>query len=572
MASSIHLVSAVCLGSLVAAGPLLAQRAPSPADATVYVRVIGNAHVEIDEAGGRRVANLEQVEIGTGSGFIVSPSGYVLTNQHVVDGGKVVETRGDAKILITTQVSRIEVCFSPEAAKGQGTTLPCADASVYAADADRDLAVLFVSAPSLPYIALGDSDAVSRGQAVQALGYPLGRQVEVGRSEVAQSAVPELSAADGTISALREGDAGQRRYLQISSSLNPGNSGGPVVDSAGFAVGVIRMTLRGASGIGFAIPINDVKDFLETRGLDQLMPTRRLRLGPFESVPDKSLGLRLPTGLQDIAEARTLFETDPRASDVTLRVTRVFTPWTSRQVEQSLVTAQQFEPFATADSRSETMAVGGVSRVIGRATGTAVNADLPLRMDYAVVDLGPEVLVARYVGSEEALAFNASVTRASLASLEGQGLMALTLPAVPGLAWTSLPIGDTGDSVPVPAAWPLEGGAPVPCDGLPEPRATAVVVAPRDFTVTLRLAEWANGPDAAAAAAACSSRRAALGAASYATTVDSMGVGYAVEGVFVKTRAGSLLQAEMAAPTAKAVFARALLAAWAARAGESASR
>ena len=113
---------------------------------------------------------------------------------------------------------------------------------------------------------------------------------------------------------------------------------------------------------------------------------------------------------------------------------------------------------------------------------------------------------------------------------------------------------------------------PVPCEGLPPPRATAVVAAPRDFTVTLRLAEWANGTDAAAAAAACSNRRAALGPASYATAVDSLGVGYVVEGVFVKTRSGSLLQAEVASPNTKAAFARALLAAWAARAAESTSR
>ena len=572
MPSSIRLAPAVWLGMVLGASTVWAQRAASPADATVYVRVIGSAHVEIEEAGGRRVANLEQVEIGTGSGFIVSPSGYVLTNQHVVDNGRVVETRGEAKLVITTQVSRIEVCFSPEAARGQGTTLPCADASVYAIDAERDLAVLFVSAPNLPYIALGDSDAVSRGQPVQALGFPLGRRVEVGRTEVGQTVVPELSAADGTVSALREGDAGERRYLQISSSLNPGNSGGPVVDAAGFAVGVIRMTLRGASGIGFAIPINDVKDFLETRGLDQLMPTRRLRLGPFETVPEKSLGLRLPTGLQDTAEAKTSLETDPGASDVALRITRVFTPWTSKQVEQSLVTSQQFEHFVTADSNSTTVTAGGVARLIGRATGTAVDADLPLRMDYAVLDLGAEVLVARYVGSEEALAFNAGVTRSSLASLEGPGLIAVALPTIAGLNWASLPIGDTGDAVPVPSAWPMEGGGPVPCEGLPPPRATAVVAAPRDFTVTLRLAEWANGTDAAAAAAACSNRRAALGPASYATAVDSLGVGYVVEGVFVKTRSGSLLQAEVASPNTKAAFARALLAAWAARAAESTSR
>ena len=572
MWTSPGIVSVACVGILVASSPVSAQRAASPGDATVFVRVIGNAHVEIEDAGNRRVVDLEQVEIGTGSGFIVSSSGYVLTNQHVVDGGRTVQTRGTAKIQIATQVSRIEVCFSPEAARAQGVTVPCADASVYASDADRDLAVLFVSAPSLPYIALGDSDAVLRGQAVQALGFPLGRQVEVGRTEVSRGTVPELTATDGTISALRDGDAGQRRYLQVTSNLNPGNSGGPLVDDAGFAVGVIRMQIRGAAGIGFAIPINEVKDFLEARGLDQLMPTRRLRLGPFESVSEKNLGLRLPIGLPDVSDARSRVETDPGSSDVALRVTRVFTPWASRQVEQSLVTAQQFEPFAAASSRSQAVSVPGAGpRLIGMASGSAVDADLPLRMDYAVLDLGPEVLVARYVGPEEALAFNASVTRASLASLESQGLMAVALPPVPSLTWATLPTGQ-GESVPVPAGWPLEAGAPAPCEGLPAPRATTVAVAPRDFTVTLRLAEWTAGTDAVTAASACSSRRAALGAASYATVMDSMGVRYAIEGVFVRTRSGAMVQAEVASPDTKATFARALLAAWASKAAEAASR
>ena len=121
------------------------------------------------------VCDLNQVEIGSGSGFIVSPSGYVLTNHHVVDGGTVVQNRATAKVTITTRVSRIDVCLSPEAARAQGSATPCAEASVYASDPDRDLAVLFVSAPNLPYLALGDSDAVSRGQPVQALGFPLGQ-------------------------------------------------------------------------------------------------------------------------------------------------------------------------------------------------------------------------------------------------------------------------------------------------------------------------------------------------------------------------------------------------------------
>lgn len=557
--------------ALAAAGAgLSAQRAPSPAEATVFIRLVGSAHVEVEEAGNRRVADLNQVEIGSGSGFIVSPSGYVLTNHHVVDGATVVENRANARVTITTRVSRIDVCLSPEAARAQGSATPCAEASVYASDPDRDLAVLFVSAPNLPYLALGDSDAVSRGQPVQALGFPLGRQVEIGRSDAAAGLVPEISVAEGTIAALREGNAGEPRYLQVTSNLNPGNSGGPLVDEAGFVVGVVSLKLRGAAGIGFAIPINDAKDFLETRGLDQLMPTRRLRLGPFESVPDKNLGLRLPVGLQDVAPARSRLETDARASDVVLRVDRVFTPWAARQVEQSLVSTQQFERFSAAANRSQTVTpAGGAPRLMGRATGSAVDSDQPVRVDYAVVDLGPEVLVARYVGSEEALAFNAGVVRASLESLEGQGLLASALPAVPSLSWTALPMGDTRATVPVPAEWLVEGGAPAVCRGLPEPAATEAVVAPRDFTVALRVARWPGRVDVQAAASACASRRGALGAASYSTGADSLGVRYVIEGVFVRTSTGAVAQAEVVFPESKSVFARALLAAWAARAAEA---
>ena len=300
------------------------------------------------------------------------------------------------------------------------------------------------------------------------------------------------------------------------------------------------------------------------------MPTRRLRLGPFESVPEKNLGLRLPAGLQDVTPARSRVETDARASDVVLRVDRVFTPWAVRQVEQSLVSTQQFERFSAAANRSQTVTpAGGAPRLLGRATGTAVDSDQPLRVDYAVVDLGPEVLVARYVGSEEALAFNASVLRASLESLEGQGLLASALPAVPGLSWAALPMGDTRTTVPAPVAWPVEGGAPAPAEAYLNRRPRKPIVAPRDFTVALRVALWPGGVDVQAAAAACASRRGALGAASYSTGADSLGVRYVIEGVFVRTSTGAVVQAEVVSPESKAVFARALLAAWAARAAES---
>jgi S1-C subfamily serine protease len=273
-----------------------AQRAKSPADATVFIRLTGSVHVEFDEAGIKRTVDLDRVEVGTGSGFVISPFGYVLTNAHVVENGDPLRvTKGLQRATITLKVSTINVCFSAAAMAARGMTTPCAEASVTALDSSLDLAVLFIGgASNLPYIALGDSDVVMPGLQVDALGYPFGRDVEIGRVATAPDLVPDISTTPGAISALRANDAGERRYLQVTNSLNPGNSGGPLVNRDGFAVGVIHSRLSKGAEIGFAIPINEVKDLLDSHGLDHVMPTRRLRLGVFQTIDPKGVGLRLP--------------------------------------------------------------------------------------------------------------------------------------------------------------------------------------------------------------------------------------------------------------------------------------
>src|SRR5262249_19781622 len=157
--------------------------------------------------------------------------------------------------------------------------------------------------------------------------------------------------------------SGERQFLQITSNVNPGNSGGPVVDRDGFAIGVTRMKLVDAVGIAFAIPINQVKDFLERRGLDQLIPARPLRLRPFQTIEGKGVGLRLPEGMTDRSPFRSRVETDPNASPPSLKIDRVLSSWNVKQIEQVLLDSQSFERFSSAGSESQMSARRGDVRL-----------------------------------------------------------------------------------------------------------------------------------------------------------------------------------------------------------------
>ena len=553
-----------CIALLVPLQPAFAgERARSPSDATVLIRLVGSVSAEIENLGQKSFINRDRIEIGSGSGFVISPDGHVLTNEHVVSNSEITVSDGFRKAVIRLKVSKIEVCYPPESVAARGGGGACSEASVFAADPDLDLAVLYVSSSNQPYLALGDSDVVTPGQPVRALGFPFGRTLNIGRDTL-DSVVPEITTTVGTISALRTSDSGERRFLQIDANVNPGNSGGPVINKDGFVVGVMRARLKDAASIAFAIPINQAKTFIESRGLDQLMPARRLRLGGLQRFDAKGIALRLPEGLSDASPFRARMETDESQTDVMMRIDRVMSPWALNRLEQELIGTQAFERVSTATTQSQTMRVGGATTLLGHASGSA-ESGAEIGMAYAVMDLGREKIVARFVGPAEQLAFNASVLRDSLASVEAERLQVGELDAVEKLEWHAT---SAERRVPVPVGWIVEPGAPSSCTGLSNPGSAGIAVPVRDFTVALRVAIWpgAVGPDEAASN--CSSRRGSLGQAWYTTRTDWLGVSYTVEGVFVRTGPQQVLQLEVVSPDQKGAYARALLAAWVKKATE----
>jgi serine protease Do len=170
---------------------------------------------------------------GQGSGFLIDPSGYVVTNNHVIDGAD--------EIVVTLQ---------------DGRKL---DATLIGRDAKTDLAVIKVSSSGLPHVVFGDSDAARVGDWVVAIGNPFG---------LGGTATAGIISARG-----RDIQSGPYDdYLQIDAPINRGNSGGPVFNVAGEVVGVntaIFSPNGGNIGIGFAIPANQAKaviDELKARG------------------------------------------------------------------------------------------------------------------------------------------------------------------------------------------------------------------------------------------------------------------------------------------------------------------
>lgn len=177
----------------------------------------------------------EKREVGGGSGFIVSRDGYIVTNKHVV-----LDDKAEYTVLMN-----------------DGQKYP---AKVLARDQVNDIAIMKIEAKKdLPTVILGDSSNLKAGQAVIVIGNALGEFRNTVSTGVISGLSRSIIAAGGEM-----GTEQLVGVIQTDASINPGNSGGPLVDITGQVIGINVAIVQGAQGIGFAIPINEVKNSIDS--------------------------------------------------------------------------------------------------------------------------------------------------------------------------------------------------------------------------------------------------------------------------------------------------------------------
>jgi serine protease Do len=208
-----------------------------------------------------------------GSGFIVSPQGFVVTNEHVV--------RNATEIKVTLPDGREY------------------NASLVDSEQENDLAILEIDGGDLPYVALGNSDSLIIGEWAIAIGNPFGYLLSDAHPSVTVGVISALhrdvKSSEGVVAVYKD-------MIQTDAAINPGNSGGPLIDALGEVIGVNAFIITksgGSMGMGFAIPVNRVRYMIEEVSKYGRMRRIWIGLGVQEITPvlARSLGLERSDGV-----------------------------------------------------------------------------------------------------------------------------------------------------------------------------------------------------------------------------------------------------------------------------------
>lgn len=206
---------------------------------------------------GNRLQQTPQYETGIGTGFIISKDGYIITNQHVINGA-----------------SQITVKLA-----GNKNGLP---ARLVGQDYELDLAVLKIDGSSYPTLPLGDSNKMRVGDFVVAIGEPYGLDHTVTTGVVSAKGRP-----------ITIQDRNYKNLIQTDAAINPGNSGGPLLNLSGQVIAINTAVNESAQGIGFAIPINTAKDVLQQlmNGQKVIRPYMGIGMSDIDESVIQQLGL-----------------------------------------------------------------------------------------------------------------------------------------------------------------------------------------------------------------------------------------------------------------------------------------
>jgi S1-C subfamily serine protease len=270
---------------VIGAAPGFALPGPSFAQ---LVKDVGPSvvHIQVRVGGGPSAFGVDEMREGQGTGFIISPDGYILTNDHVV---------GNAEKITVRLLDDREF-----------------EGKVIGSDPNTDIALIKIDDSSaLPAASLGDSDAVDIGEWVVAIGNPFGLDHTV---------TAGIVSAKGRRNVFPGGRSGTYDFIQTDASINPGNSGGPLINMRGEVIGINSAISAQGQGIGFAIPINMAKMLMP-----QLKQTGRVARSYIGVVPDvvprdiaSALGLASTDGalIRQIVANSPAQDADLRAGDV----------------------------------------------------------------------------------------------------------------------------------------------------------------------------------------------------------------------------------------------------------------
>lgn len=189
---------------------------------------------KLKSTGSSILSNSDEGKLGLGTGVIVSSKGYILSNQHLT-GEKY------SKCFVTLEDGKSY------------------DGNVVWSDVDLDLSIIKISAKDLPAVTLADSNSIKVGETVYAIGNPIGFEF---RRTVTSGII---SAKNRTIKLEEENNSSYMTDLiQTDATINPGNSGGPLIYPNGEVIGINTVKISSAEGIGFAVPINVVKQVIKS--------------------------------------------------------------------------------------------------------------------------------------------------------------------------------------------------------------------------------------------------------------------------------------------------------------------